>query len=77
MGVDNLPSRDEIGSPDVYQKVFCALACDAMYNRDLYIPSGEEEMREFKAFWTSDLQAPWNRTYLTICENAITALSLE
>jgi hypothetical protein len=77
MGVDNLPSRDEIGYPDVYQKVFCALACDAIHNRDLYIPSGQEEERDFLAFWTADLPAPWNRTYLTICEDAITALSLE
>jgi hypothetical protein len=77
MGVGDFPADNEIRHPDVYQQVFCALACDAMYNRDLYIPSGEEEMREFKAFWTSGLQAPWNGTYLTICENAITALSLE
>ena len=77
MGVDNLPSRDEIGDPDVYQKVFCALACDAIHNRDLYIPSGQEEKRKFIAFWTVNLRAPWNGTYLAICENAISALSLE
>jgi len=77
MGVDNLPSRDEIGSPDVYQKVFCALACDAMYNHDIYIPSDQEEAQEFVKFWTSDFKKPFYRTYLTICEDAITALSLE
>jgi hypothetical protein len=77
MGVDNLPSRDEIGFPEAYQRVFCALACDAIHNRDLYLPSGQDEEREFKAFWTAALPAPWNGTHLAICEKAISALSLE
>ena len=77
MGVDNLPSPDELRHLNPYQQVFYALACDAIHNRDLYIPSGEEEMREFKTSLSDYLPAPWHGTHLAICEKAISALSLE